>query len=122
MINKQKHRAGKERRIERARFKLKQNGDRPRLVFNKTNRYLIAQVIDDNVGNTLAYAISSEKSFTVQGFSKKNKQAATELGKIIAERAKSKGISKVMLDRSGIIYHGKLAAFAESARKEGLEF
>ena len=79
MINKQKHRAGQERRIERARYKLKQNGDRPRLVFNKTNRYLIAQVIDDTAGNT-------------------------------------------MLDRSGIIYHGKLAAFAESARKEGLEF
>jgi len=122
MINKQKHRAGQERRIDRARFKLKQNGDRPRLVFNKTNRYLIAQVIDDTAGSTIAYAVSSEKSFPVQGFSKKNKQAATELGKLIAERAKSKGISKVMLDRSGIIYHGKLAAFAESARKEGLEF
>ena len=107
MINKQKHRPGQERRIERARFKLKQNGDRPRLVFNKTNRYLIAQVIDDTAGKTIAYAVSSEKSFPVQGYSKKNKQAATELGK---------------LDRSGIIYHGKLAAFAESARKEGLEF
>jgi large subunit ribosomal protein L18 len=122
MINKQKHRPGQERRIERARFKLKANGDRPRLVFNKTNRFLIAQVIDDTAGSTIAYAVSSEKSFPGQGFSKKNKQAATELGKLIAERAKSKGIIKVMLDRSGIIYHGKLAAFAESARKEGLEF
>ena len=84
MINKQKHRPGQERRIERARFKLKQNGDRPRLVFNKTNRYLIAQVIDDTAGKTIAYAVSSEKSFPVQGYSKKNKQAATELGKLIA--------------------------------------
>ncbi|HMV44548.1 MAG TPA: 50S ribosomal protein L18 [Leptospiraceae bacterium] len=122
MINKQKHRPGQERRIERARFKLKTNGDRPRLVFNKTNRYLIAQVIDDKVGSTIAYAVTSEKTFPIKGYSKKNKQSATELGRMIAERAKSKGVTKVMLDRSGIIYHGNLAAFAESARKEGLEF
>lgn len=79
MINKQKHRPGQERRIERARFKLKQNGDRPRLVFNKTNRYLIAQVIDDTAGKTIAYAVSSEKSFPVQGYSKRTSKQQLSL-------------------------------------------
>lgn len=122
MINKLANRESKERRISRVRYKLKTNGDRPRLVFNKTNRFLIAQVINDLDGQTLAYAVTSEKDFPIKTFSRKNKEAATELGKIIAQRAKTKGVTKVMLDRSGIIYHGKLAAFAESARKEGLEF
>lgn len=122
MINKQKHSESTKRRIARARYKLKQNGDRPRLVFNKSNRFLQAQVIDDKTGNTIAFATTLEKTFETKGYSKKNKKSAEELGKVIAERSKSKGVTKVMLDRSGIIYHGKLAAFADSARKEGLEF
>lgn len=122
MINKEKSNISKERRIDRSRYKLRKLGDRPRLVFNKTNRYLIAQIIDDEKGSTIAYAISSEKSFPVQGYSRKNKDAAKHLGKIIAERAKVKGVEKVMLDRSGMIYHGKLAAFADSAREGGLDF
>jgi large subunit ribosomal protein L18 len=122
MINKTKQKEAAKRRIDRARYKLKMNGDRPRLVFNKSNRFLQAQIIDDKGGVTLAFATSSEKAFPIEGFCKKNKKAAEHLGKLIAERAKSKGVKKVMLDRSGIIYHGKLAAFADSARKEGLEF
>jgi large subunit ribosomal protein L18 len=122
MINLKKPKESAERRIERSRYKLRKNGERPRLVFNKTNRYLIAQVIDDTKGATLAYAISSEKTFPVQGYSRKNKVAAAALGKIIAERAKTKGVKLVMLDRGGMVYHGKLAAFADSAREGGLEF
>ncbi len=110
------------RRTERIRYKLKKNGDRPRLVLNKTNRYLIAQIVDDTNGTTLAYAMSSEKDFPVQGYSRKNKKSAAELGKILAQRAKGKGVTKVMFDRSGKIYHGNLAAFADSAREGGLEF
>ena len=109
-------------RTRRGRYKLKHNGDRPRLVFNKSNRYLMAQIIDDKSGSTLAYAVSSEKDFPVKGFSVKNKTAAVELGKRIAKRAIDKGLKQVMLDRSGIIYHGKLAAFADSAREGGLDF
>lgn len=122
MINKDKKIIIAERRAKRQRFKLKQNSSRPRLVFNKSNKYLMAQIIDDVQGRTLAFAISSEKSFPIQNASKKNIIAAKELGKVIASRAKEKGIKQVMLDRSGMIYHGKIAAFAESAREGGLEF
>jgi large subunit ribosomal protein L18 len=122
MIDRKKIRETNERRTSRVRYKLKAVGNRHRLVFNKTNRYLIAQVIDEVNGKTLAYAASSEKDFPIKSFSRKNKASAIELGKIIAERAKSKGIKEVMLDRSGYIYHGKIAAFADSAREGGLVF
>ncbi len=122
MISRKKIRETKKRRIERIRYKLKVTGSSPRLVINKTNRYLIAQIIDDSNGNTLAFAATSEKSFPVNGYSRKNKSSAVHLGKIIAERAKIKGVQKVMLDRSGSIYHGNIAAFADSAREGGLVF
>ncbi len=122
MISRKKIRETKKRRIERIRYKLKVTGSSPRLVINKTNRYLIAQIIDDSNGNTLAFAATSEKSFPVNGYSRKNKNSAVHLGKIIAERAKLKGVQKVMLDRSGSIYHGNIAAFADSAREGGLVF
>jgi len=122
MIEKFKVKEKNERRKRRVRYKLISNGSRPRLVFNKTNRYLIAQVIDDRKGVTLAYAHTSEKDFPIQSFSRKNKECAIELGKRIAQRAKTKGVTKVMLDRSGMIYHGRIAAFADSAREGGLEF
>lgn len=122
MINKTKKIENKNRRVSRSRFRLKQTGNRPRLVFNKSNRYLTAQVIDDVQGKTLVYATTQEKDFPSHENSKKSKSAASELGKLIAQRAKNSGVSKVMLDRSGMIYHGAIAAFAESAREEGLEF
>lgn len=122
MINKSKTKEQKQRRTDRIRYKLRANLDRPRLVFNKTNRYLIAQIIDDKKGTTIAYAVSSEKDFPVKTFSRKNKECATELGKRIAQRAKSSGVTQVKLDRSGHNYHGSIAAFAESAREGGLEF
>jgi large subunit ribosomal protein L18 len=122
MISRKKIRETKKRRIERIRYKLKVTGSSPRLVINKTNRYLIAQIIDDSNGNTLAFAATSEKTFPVNGYSRKNKSSAVHLGKIIAERAKLKGVQKVMLDRSGSIYHGNIAAFADSAREGGLVF
>lgn len=122
MINKEKKLQKANRRKERIKYKLRLYGDRPRLIFNKTNRYLIAQVVDDNQGKTLAYATSSEKDFAISGFSRKNKAAASELGKLIAERAKNSGVEKVMLDRSGMIYHGKIESFAQAAREKGLVF
>ncbi|MCB1140613.1 MAG: 50S ribosomal protein L18 [Leptospiraceae bacterium] len=122
MINKNKTREKQLRRAERIRYKLKKNTDRPRLVLNKTNRYITVQIIDDSKGNTLAAASTSEKDFPIKSFSRKNKNSAQELGKIIAERAKSKGIARVKLDRSGSIFHGNIASFAESAREGGLEF
>ncbi len=122
MIDKSKVKLRNERRKKRIRYKLKTNGSRPRLIFNKTNRYLMAQIVDDHKGVTLVQATTSEKDFPIQTFSRKNKDCAVELGKRIAQRAKEKGISQVMLDRSGMIYHGRLAFFSDSARENGLEF
>lgn len=122
MINKTKKIDNKNRRVARSRFKLKKEGTRPRLVFTKSNRYLTAQIIDDIQGKTIVYATTQEKDFPSHENSKKSKSAASQLGKLIAERAKKTGVVQVMLDRSGMIYHGAIAAFAESAREEGLEF
>ncbi|MCE9502064.1 MAG: 50S ribosomal protein L18 [Leptospira sp.] len=122
MINKQKKKVSTNRRKERIRYKLQANSDRPRLVFNRTNRFLIAQVIDDAKGATVAFAISSEKDFPEKGTNRKSKASAVQLGKIIAQRAIAKGIKEVMLDRSGLLYHGRVAAFADSAREGGLQF
>lgn len=122
MINKTKKNINKKRRAERVRFTLKKNGNRPRLVFNKSNKFLTAQIIDDTKGVTLAYATTLEKSFPSHENSKKSKSAAITLGKIIAERASKAGVKIVMLDRSGMLYHGAISAFADSAREGGLEF
>ncbi len=122
MINKTAKNLQRERRTERVRYKIKATTGRPRLVFNKSNRYLTAQVIDDAKGVTLVYATTLEKDFPKHENSKKSKTAATLLGKLIAEKAKKAGVSQVVLDRSGMVYHGRIAAFADSAREGGLEF
>ncbi|MCG6142030.1 50S ribosomal protein L18 [Leptospira mtsangambouensis] len=122
MINKTAKNIKRLRRAERVRYKLRSTSERPRLVFNKTNRYLTAQIIDDAKGVTLVYATTLEKNFPKHENSKKSKSAATELGKVVAEKAKKAGVSQVVLDRSGMVYHGKIAAFADSAREGGLEF
>ncbi|XDD44987.1 50S ribosomal protein L18 [Leptospira sp. WS39.C2] len=122
MINKTAKNTKRLRRAERVRYKLRQTSDRPRLVFNKTNRYLTAQIIDDAKGVTLVYATTLEKDFPKHENSKKSKSAATELGKVVADKAKKAGVSQVVLDRSGMVYHGRIAAFADSAREGGLEF
>lgn len=122
MINKTAKHERSNRRTERVRYKLKKNSGRPRLVFNRSNLYLTAQVIDDEKGVTLAYASTRDKDFPKHENSKKSKAAAVNLGKIIAEKAVKAGVKMVVLDRTGMAYHGRIAAFAESARSAGLEF
>ena len=107
-----------ERRSRRVKFAIMARHPRPRLVFNRTNQYLWAQVVDDSKGITLCAATTKEKEFAG---SKKNKAAAVKLGALIAERAKEKGIKSVVLDRRGRLYHGRVAAFADAAREKGLE-
>jgi len=108
-----------QRRVNRVRFAIRSRHMRPRLVFNRTNRFLMVQVIDDEKGVTICSASTQEKDFSG---SKKNKEAAKKLGEIIAKRAKEKGITKIVLDRRGRLYHGRIAEFAEAARSGGLEF
>ncbi len=111
------------RRRERNRRKLRaKTGERVRLSVFRSNKYIYAQLIDDNQGRTLASASSLEKDVRTKLSSACNKAAATEVGKLIAERAKAAGIENVIFDRGGYIYHGRVQALAEAAREAGLKF
>jgi len=104
---------------KRTRLKLKGTGERPRLAVFRSLKHIYAQVIDDREGKTLAAASSGEKNSNVTGG---NLAGAKQVGKMIAERAKTKGISKVVFDRGGFLYHGRIKALADAAREAGLEF
>jgi large subunit ribosomal protein L18 len=93
---------------------------RPRLAVFRSNRHISAQVIDDVAGRTLAAASTVETTVGADGTG--NMAAATEVGKLLAERAKAAGVDKVVFDRGGFLYHGRVAAVADAAREAGLEF
>jgi large subunit ribosomal protein L18 len=92
--------------------------ERPRLAVFRSNRHITAQVIDDRAGVTLAAASTYEASLR-EGSS--NVDAATAVGKLVATRAKEAGVTKVVFDRGGNLYHGRVAALADAAREAGLE-
>jgi large subunit ribosomal protein L18 len=104
----------------RTRLKVRGSQERPRLAVFRSLKHIYAQVIDDRAGRTLVAASSGEK--TAAAGSGGNLSGAKEIGKLIAERAKSKGISKVVFDRGGYLYHGRIKALADAAREAGLEF
>lgn len=93
---------------------------KPRLSVFRSAKHIYAQIIDDVAGRTLVSASSSEKNFSVSTGG--NKQAAKEVGRLIGKRAVEKGISQVVFDRSGYIYHGRVASVAEGARESSLKF
>jgi large subunit ribosomal protein L18 len=103
----------------RIRRKLQGTSARPRLAVFRSLAHIYAQVIDDSKGVTVASASSAEKSSSVKGG---NLEGAKAIGKTVAERAKEKGINKVVFDRGGYIYHGRVKALADAAREAGLEF
>ncbi len=112
-----------ERRKARVRRALrKKAGDRPRLSVFRSHKYIYAQVIDDTEGRTLAAASSNEPEMRKKLKSTGDVAAALEVGKLIAERAKKAGVDKVVFDRGGYIYHGRVKALAEGAREGGLDF
>ncbi|MCR5431776.1 MAG: 50S ribosomal protein L18 [Lachnospiraceae bacterium] len=96
--------------------------ERPRLSVFRSNNHMYAQIIDDTVGNTLVAASTLDKDVKGQVEHTNNIEAATALGKAIAQKALDKGIKTVVFDRGGFIYHGKVQALAEAAREAGLEF
>ena len=104
----------------RVRKKIRGTSERPRLNVYRSNRHMYAQIIDDSLGQTLAYASTLEKELNLQKTG--NKDAAKRVGEIIAQRALAKGLQKVVFDRNGFIYHGRVAAVAEGARGKGLHF
>ena len=109
----------------RIRKKLMGTTERPRLNVYRSVNHIYAQVIDDAKGVTLVAATSVEKGKGVKGDKRPtggNVSSAKEVGKLIAERARDKGINKVVFDRGGYLYHGRIKALADAARAAGLEF
>ena len=109
------------RRHRRVRKKIHGTAERPRLAVYRSNKHVVAQVIDDDAGRTLAAASTAEADVRGAG-SGATVDAAARIGKLVAERAKAAGIEQVVFDRGGFIYHGRIAALAAAARDEGLEF
>ncbi|MGA2351929.1 MAG: 50S ribosomal protein L18 [Terracidiphilus sp.] len=116
MITQTKRNAIRQRIHERIRRKLAGTGERPRLNVYRSLNHIYAQVIDDQTGQTLVSA-SSIKAKTGG-----NIAAAKEIGKAVAEKAVAQGIKKVVFDRGGYLYHGRIKALADAAREAGLEF
>ncbi|HEY7864112.1 MAG TPA: 50S ribosomal protein L18 [Thermoanaerobaculia bacterium] len=105
----------------RVRRRVRGTTERPRLAVFKSGRHIYAQVIDDATGATLAHASTLDAGLKKQGAGA-NLAAAGKVGSLVAERAKAKGVAKVVFDRGGYIYHGRVKALADAARQGGLEF
>jgi large subunit ribosomal protein L18 len=112
---------GRSRRHHRVRKKVTGTAERPRLAVFRSNKHITAQVIDDRAGRTIAAASTVERDLRQAGATG-NKTAASTVGRLVAERAKSAGVNRVVFDRGGFLYHGRVAAVADAARKAGLEF
>jgi large subunit ribosomal protein L18 len=106
----------------RIRHKVRGTGARPRLSVFKSGRHIYAQVVDDETGRTLAQASSLDAPARGEKKTGGNVATATAVGTLVAQRAKEHGVAKVVFDRGGYIYHGKIKALAEAARQAGLEF
>jgi large subunit ribosomal protein L18 len=119
MVNKIDSNKARLKRHKRVRSKISGTADRPRLNVFRSAKHICAQIIDDCKGVTLVSASTLEKGFEGAGG---NKEAAHKVGLSIAKKAKEKGISKVVFDRGGYLYHGRVQSLAEGAREGGLEF
>jgi large subunit ribosomal protein L18 len=107
------------RRHERVRKNVHGTAERPRLAVYRSNRYIYAQVIDDDAGRTLVAASSQEKKLRKKTLSV---DTAAEVGKLVAARAEEAGVATVVFDRGGFPYHGRVKALADAAREGGLKF
>jgi large subunit ribosomal protein L18 len=118
MIPQRKRNEIRQRVHDRIRAKLSGTAERPRLNVYRSLNHIYVQVIDDTHGQTLVSASTVQAGIKTGG----NVAAAREVGKLIAERAQEKGIKKVVFDRGGYLYHGRIKALADAARESGLEF
>lgn len=116
----QVRRQARAKRHVRIRKKISGSPQRPRLVVSRSSRHIVAQVIDDTVGHTLAAASTLEAD--MRSFEGDKKAKATRVGELVASRASEKGVNSVVFDRGGHAYHGRVAALADAARDGGLEF
>jgi large subunit ribosomal protein L18 len=112
--------AARRKRHERIRLRMEGSAERPRLAVFRSNSHIYAQVIDDASGRTLATASTVEKE--LRGSAKTKTEDAAVVGRLVAERAKSAGVERVVFDRAGFRYHGRIKSLADAAREAGLEF
>ena len=122
MVKKESRQKVRVKKHNRMRNRFSGTAERPRLAVFRSNNHMYAQIIDDTVGNTLVSASTLEKDIKAELTKTNNVDAAAYLGTVIGKRAVEKGISKVVFDRGGFIYQGKVAALADAAREAGLEF
>ncbi len=120
-VSSQKKAELRKRRHVRVRKKVAGTAERPRLAVFRSNAHITAQVIDDLKGTTLAAAASVEADVKGAGPTG-NARAAAAVGRLVAERARAAGVTRVVFDRGGFLYHGRVAVLANSAREAGLEF
>lgn len=110
------------KRKKRIRKKLSGTMERPRLCVFRSARHIYAQIIDDTSGNTIVSASSAEKAVTDRSGGGKKTAVAGVVGKMLAERAIEKGHKKIVFDRNGFLYHGRIKAVSDGAREAGLDF
>jgi large subunit ribosomal protein L18 len=113
---------GRSRRKQRVRKKVQGTAERPRLTVYRSLRHIYAQVINDNTGQTLAAASTLSKELRGKVKTTGNTEAAKAVGEFLAQAALDRGIKKVVFDRNGFLYHGRIKTLAEAARQKGLEF
>ena len=123
MANTQQRSVRRERAHRRVRARVSGTGERPRLSVYKSSKYIYAQVIDDLKGETLAQASSAEPDLRARYEGGGDSRAAAKvIGETVAQRAREKGVERVVFDRGGYIYHGRIKAVADGAREAGLQF
>ncbi|TCT14082.1 LSU ribosomal protein L18P [Natranaerovirga pectinivora] len=122
MINKPSRVLNRQKKHRKLRHNIVGTATKPRLAVYRSNDNIYAQVIDDIAGHTLVAASTVEKEIKGKLDKTNNVEAANVVGEIVAKRALDKGITKVVFDRGGFIYHGKIKALADAAREAGLEF
>ena len=122
MVSKQSRSEMRVKKHNRLRNRFAGTAERPRLAVFRSNNHMYAQIIDDTVGNTLVSASTLQKDVKAELEKTNNVEAAAYLGTVIAKKAIEKGITSVVFDRGGFIYHGKIKALADAAREAGLNF
>ena len=122
MVSKESRQEVRVKKHKKIRNRFSGTAERPRLAVFRSNNHMYAQIIDDTVGNTLVAASTVEKEVKAELEHTNNVDAAAYLGKVVAKRAMDKGITEVVFDRGGFLYHGKIKALAEAAREAGLVF
>ena len=122
MIKKASSNVARLRRHARVRKNISGTAEKPRLNVFRSSKHIYAQIIDDTVGNTLVAASTMEKAIKEELQYTDNVAAAAAVGTAVAKKALEKGITEVVFDRGGFIYHGKVQALADAAREAGLEF